>query len=130
MSTGRKDNTRMPKDKTSKNNSFRSSGLHRCIFLFLVLGLMVLPLLIACKKKPENPVEEYGTALIGSYKHAQNAGVAANLDAVQRSVQAYRAANGKFPESLEELKKDFMGSDIDMSAYDYDPETGTVSIKK
>jgi hypothetical protein len=91
---------------------------------------MVLPLLIACEKKSKNPVEEYGTALIGSYKHAQNAAVAANLYAVKKSVQAYRAAYGKYPETLDELKKESMGSDIDMSGYDYDPETGAVSIKK
>jgi hypothetical protein len=120
----------MQKSRASGNRSLDNSGVSRGVFLIVVLGLMVLPFLIACEKKPKNPADEYGTALIGSYKHAQNAAVAANLDAVKRSIQAYRATNGKYPDSLDELKKDFKGSDIDMSGYDYDPETGAVSIKK
>jgi competence protein ComGC len=95
-----------------------------------ILFLTVLVLfLISCDQKPKNPVDEYGTSLIDSYKKAQKAGESANLDAVKKSVQAYRAANDKYPDSLDEIKG-FINSDIDLSKYDYNPENGAVSIKK
>ncbi len=85
--------------------------------------------MISCDQKPKNPVDEYGTALIDSYKKAQKAGELANLDAVKKSIQAYHATNDKYPDNLDEIKG-FINSDIDLSKYDYDPENGTVSIKK
>jgi hypothetical protein len=95
--------------------------------LLLILGSL---LFISCDEKPKNPVSEYGDALIGSYKRGQDAGEAANLDAVRKAVDAYRAFNDRYPSNLDEVD-DLIGSDnIDLSAYDYDPESGTVSIKK
>ena len=86
-------------------------------------------LTIACDEKPKNPVSEYGDALIGSYKSSQLAGEAANLDAVKKAVQAYRAANDKYPAVLEDVG-DLIGGKVDFSKYDYNPETGEVSLKK
>jgi len=86
-------------------------------------------LIAACDQKPKNPVSEYGDALIGSYKKGQQAGETANLDAVKKAIQAYRVANDKYPANLDELK-DFISGSIDFSKYDYNPENGTVSLKK
>jgi len=98
-------------------------------FGILLSVIVVLFLLCACKEKPKNPVAEYGDALIDSYKRGQNAGEIANLDALKKAVESYRATNGRLPENLEEMK-DFIGSGIDTSKYDYNPENGAVSLKK
>lgn len=97
-------------------------------WLPLLFSLIILLPLIACKEKPKNPVAEYGGALMDSYQKSQQAGRIANLDAVRKTVAEYRASNGKYPESLEEIR-DMFNSDIDLSIYDYDPQSGSVSIK-
>ena len=96
----------------------------------IILSVIVLSfLLFACKEKPKNPVAEYGDALIDSYKRGQQAGEKANLDAVKKAVESYRAINGRLPANLEEAQE-FIGSGIDPSKYDYNPENGSVSLKK
>ena len=95
----------------------------------IVSILICLFFLFACDEKPKNPVAEYGDALVGSYKRGQQAGEKANLDAVKKAVQLYYSTNDKFPKNLDEAK-DFMGPDIDISKYDYNPDNGTVSLKK
>ena len=96
----------------------------------LICGLALCAFLaIACDEKPKNPVSEYGDALIGSYKSSQKAGEEANLDAVKKALQAYRAANDKYPSVLEDVG-DLIGGKVDFSKYDYNPGTGEVSLKK
>ena len=94
----------------------------------LFLGLAVLSLIAACDEKPKNPVSEYGSAMIDSYKKGKQAGEAANLDAVRKAVQAYHALNDKYPQSLDDVKG-LIGAEMDMSKYNYDPQTGTVSLR-
>ena len=94
----------------------------------LLLGLAVLSLIAACDEKPKNPVSEYGDAMIDSYKRGQKAGETANLDAVKKAVQAYHALNDKYPQSLDDVKE-LIGAEMDMSKYNYDPQTGTVNLK-
>ena len=91
--------------------------------------LICLFFLFACDEKPKNPVAEYGDALMDSYKRGQQTEVKSNLDTVKKAVQLYRSTNDKFPKNLDEAK-DFMGPDIDISKYDYNPDNGTVSLKK
>jgi len=96
----------------------------------LICALVSCALLaIACDEKPKNPVSEYGDALIGAYTTGKAAGEAANLDAVKKAVQAYRASNDKYPAVLEDVG-DLISGNVDFSKYDYDPETGQVSLKK
>ena len=92
-------------------------------------SIFIVLLMAACDQKPKNPVAEYGDALIGSYKGAQNAGETANLDAVKKAVAAYHASNDKFPQSLDDIK-DLINAPIDLSKYDYNPENGSVTSKK
>jgi len=94
--------------------------------LFFIV--MILFLLTACDQKPKNPVAEYGDALINSYKRGQQAGEVANLDAIKKAIQAYHAVNDKYPESLKDIEK-LLGTTIDDSKYDYNPDTGMVSLK-
>jgi len=92
----------------------------------ILICLFFLP---ACDEKPKNPVAEYGDVMVDSYKRGQQAGEKANLDTLKKAVQLYYAANDKFPQTLDEAK-DFIGPDIDISKYDYNPDNGTVSLKK
>ncbi|MBI4683854.1 MAG: hypothetical protein HY755_01500 [Nitrospirae bacterium] len=84
--------------------------------------------LISACDQPKNPVAEYGDAMINSYQKGKQAGETGNLDAVKKAVQAYHAANDKYPQSLEEIKG-MIGSEMDISKYDYDPQTGEVRLK-
>jgi len=95
----------------------------------LIPVIVVLSLIGACQDKPKNPVAEYGDALIDSYKRGQQAGKTANLDALRKAVESYRATNGRLPANLDEMKE-FIGSGIDTSKYDYNPENGAVSLKQ
>jgi hypothetical protein len=90
---------------------------------------LLFSLITACEQKPKNPVSEYGDDMIDTYKKGQQAGVLANLDAVTKAVDAYHASNDKYPPSLTDVK-DLIGSDIDLAQYDYNPENGTVTLKK
>jgi hypothetical protein len=90
------------------------------LFVFILISL-ILP---ACNSKQENPVNTY----LGATKSASTAADAANLDALRKSIEAYRAANGSYPESLKDVEG-MLGSQLDFSRYDYDPQTGKVTLK-
>ena len=96
------------------------------VLLSIILTLFFL---LSCDQKPKNPVAEYGDALIDSYKRGQKAGEIANLDAVKKAVKAYHASNDRYPRILDEIR-DLIGSNIDLSRYEYNPEDGLVSMKK
>ena len=83
----------------------------------------------ACDQKPKNPISEYGDALIGAYKGSKVAAEQANLDAVQKSIDAYHAVNDKFPDSLKDVEPLLNGTQIDFAKYDYDPQSGKASLK-
>jgi hypothetical protein len=92
--------------------------------LVFVAGALTL-LFLGCE---ENPVEQYGTGLVDAYKKAEPAADEANLAMLQQSIQAFRAAKGRFPENLEELQG-MTGTSIDPEQYLYDPGTGQLSRK-
>lgn len=98
----------------------------KSLLLVTCFGLCVLT---ACDQKPQNPVSAYGDALIGAYKGSKSVAEQANLDAVQKSVDAYRAANEKYPENLKDVEPLLGASQIDFAKYDYDPKTGKVGLK-
>ncbi len=100
----------------------------RTIAALICFGLF--PFLIpGCKEKPKNPVSEYGDALTGAYKDSQSAGDQANLDALKTAVSNYHAANEGYPKSLQDLGN-LLNTQIDLSKYDYDAATGTVTLKR
>src|SRR5512135_1284360 len=94
---------------------------------FICFGLFLI-LMPGCKEKPKNPVAEYGDSLVGAYKGSQNAAEQANLDAVQKAINAYHAANEGYPKSLQDVEQ-LIGSPIDLTKYNYDPATGTATLK-
>ena len=87
-------------------------------------------LLCACDEKPKNPVAVQGERMTGAYFRAKDAGEEANLDAIKKSLDAYRALNDKFPQDLNEIKPLLSAPDLDLSKYDYNPADGSVSIKQ
>ena len=94
--------------------------------LFLIL--IVSSFLFSCEGKPANPFAEYGDTMINSYQKGKQAGETGNLDAVRNAVRAYHAANDRYPQNLDEIKE-LLGSELDLSRYDYNPQNGTVTIK-
>jgi len=90
---------------------------------------VILSFLTACDQKPKNPVSEYGEAVIDAYKKGQAVKETADLDAIKKTIQAYNAANDKYPANLDEVAN-LIGKQIDMAKYDYDPQTGIVGLKK
>ena len=89
---------------------------------------VMLAFIFACKEKPKNPVAEYGNVMMDSCEKGMQGGEMANLDAVKKVIQAYHAANDKYPVNLEEVQP-LIGSEMDFSKYDYNSENGTVTIK-
>ncbi len=92
-------------------------------FIAITLFALAMSFIWACE---ENPAQEYGSALTGSMERADRIAERANLDALQRSVESYRALNGSYPESLDEITQQ-MG--LDASLFDYNSETGKVTLK-
>ena len=115
-------------DEFNASHYNTSMNVRNCGRFFCLLVLCSF-LTIACDEKPKNPASEYGDALMGAHTRAKLAGEAANLDAVKKAVQAYRATNDKYPAVLEDVS-DLIGGNVNFSQYDYSPETGEVSLKK
>lgn len=93
--------------------------------LLLTFSLCLVFLVSGCE---DNPVDRYGTGLVDSYKSTQEKADAASLALARSAAQTFRTANGRYPESLEELSSS-MGSNLDPSKYSYDPATGEISLK-
>ena len=95
----------------------------------LLFSIMLATIfLLACDEKPKNPVSEYGDAMVGAYKRGQRAGEEADFDAIKKTIQAYYAANEEYPKSLKEIEG-MLQKPIDPNKYEYDPQTGTVTLK-
>ena len=77
-----------------------------------------------------NPVEEVSEELLISYDRSRDAAEEANLQAMQRYIKTYRALNGRYPESLEDLRAASGGSGFDPVLYDYDPRTGHLTTRQ
>ena len=78
----------------------------------------------ACK---DNPVQDYGNKVLGAYDRSGKAAGQASLANLQRAVEAYRAANGNYPPSLQELES-FTGEAIDPAVFRYSPTTGKIEL--
>ncbi|GAB4482680.1 MAG: hypothetical protein OHK006_01680 [Thermodesulfovibrionales bacterium] len=95
--------------------------------------VLVLSIACACSEKPKDqaapvPVDPMTRSAAGAYHRSKEAGAAANIDSIRTAIKAFHAANDRYPASLDEIKS-FVGSDIDLGPYTYDPLTGSVTIK-
>ena len=104
------------------------------VLLILLCAVVLLALPITgCSKdetpevKSGDPLAEYGDKLLDSYEHAGEMAAKVSLEAVRLTVRNFKVMNNRYPADLEELSKS-MG-DFDTSPYDYDPKTGTVTLK-
>ena len=106
--------------------------------LIACLMMSALIFVFACEKKPEktsskqapvNPFARYGESMVGAYTMGKRAGVEGNLNSVKKTIQAFHAVHDRYPKDLDEIKPLFT-SPIDLSVYDYDPDTGQVSLKQ
>lgn len=73
-------------------------------------------------------VTDYGSGLTGSIDKTRKLKMKSEMDALNTAVQNYYLENGKYPASLDEISS-YTLSGTDLSAYDYDPETGRISIR-
>ena len=94
----------------------------------LICMTVMLAFVFACKEKPKNPVSEYGDTMINSYQKGKQAAEEGNLDAVRKVIQTYHASNDKYPQNLEEIRS-MLDAEVDFSKYDYNSESGVVTLK-
>jgi hypothetical protein len=94
--------------------------------LSLLLVILFIAVFLSCEK---NPVEEYGDAVVNTYQGTKQKGKHLTLTGLQNAIQLYRTANGRYPKDIEEVAG-LMDSPIDFSLYDYNPQTGQISMKE
>ncbi len=94
---------------------------------FIVMSVSLL--FFASCSDDKNPVQQYGNTMVQSYKSAQKLDAKVNVQQVQKSIQEFHAANGRFPADLNEVSS-FNGISLKSDNYDYDPSTGILTEKK
>ena len=104
----------------------------------LCFSLFILVVILGCSDKSkstvtqspasQNPVAQYGDAMVSSYHKGKQAGAEGDLEAVRKAVDAYHATNDKYPQTLDEVQP-LIGSAVDFSKYDYNPQNGSVNLK-
>ena len=91
----------------------------------ILLACLVALLFVGCDR---SPVEEFADEMLVSYDKSQAAADEASLQAIQRYIRSYRAVNGRYPESIEELES-ALGTGYDLGPYDYDPGSGNLTMR-
>jgi len=74
----------------------------------------------------KNPAQQYGSSVVQSYKSAQKLDAEVNVQQVQKSIQEFYAANGRYPADLAELAAT-SGLTLKSDRYVYNPENGTLT---
>ena len=99
-----------------------------CVKTSLFALLFLLAVFISGCEQKDNSISKYGDSLINSYDRSKKAGDEATLKGIQDAVNAYHAANGEYPVSLQDIEK-ILGSPVDSAKYQYNPENGEVRLK-
>ena len=73
-------------------------------------------------------VQDYGKGLSTSIGKAKGGQEKVNAEAIRIAVQTYYSDHEKYPDSLEDIRG-FLKEGTDISIYNYDTATGTVSRK-
>jgi sulfatase maturation enzyme AslB (radical SAM superfamily) len=95
----------------------------RCVIL---LGSLLA--LVSCTDD-KNPAQQYGNTMAQSYKSARKLDNKVNVQQVQKSIQEFYAANGRYPADLNEVSA-FNGITLKSDNYDYNPVTGSITEKQ
>jgi hypothetical protein len=90
--------------------------------------MFLISLVAGCDEKT-NPVSNIGDSLIGAYERSSITADQSTLKGMKDAIRAYHISNGKYPDSLEDIQK-LMGSRIDAGLYQYDPESGEITLLK
>jgi len=72
--------------------------------------------------------EQTGAAIVQPLITTRNTEKKVNVLQVQKSIQEFNAANGRYPADLDEVAK-FNGIILESDKYEYDPATGTLTQK-
>jgi hypothetical protein len=83
--------------------------------------------LAACSDD-KNPAQQYGNTMVQSLKSTKNVEKKVNVLEMQKSIQEFNAANGRYPADLNEVAA-FNGMVLESDKYAYDPATGTLTPK-
>lgn len=93
-----------------------------CIVLLLVVSVL------AAEGCSQDPVKEYGNEVLKARDRAGGTVDMANLRSLKSAVRMYHTQNGQYPESLEDIAGT-LNTQLDLGKYDYDPETGAVTLR-
>ncbi len=94
--------------------------------LFYMVLIFLISLVAGCEEKT-NPVSKVGDRLIGAYERSSTTANQSTLKGIKDAIRAYHILNGEYPASLEEIQK-LMGSRIETDLYQYDPESGEITL--
>lgn len=94
------------------------------IFLITII-LLFTALTVGCK---QDPVKEYGEGLLDTLDSSEVAVDQANLRSLKQAVRMYHNEHGQYPNALEDVAG-FMSSPVDLNKYQYNPNTGQVTLK-
>ena len=89
------------------------------------LGLCLA--LFACSDD-KNPAQQYGNTVVQPLKTTKSVEKKVYVLTVQKLIQQYYAANGRYPADLNEVAA-FNGMALEGDKYDYDPATGALTQK-
>lgn len=89
----------------------------------ILLGCLVAVFVLGCDR---NPADQVGEEMLASYDRSMEAAEEASRQAMERYIRSYRALNGRYPESLQDLQGPVSGH-FDPERYAYDPRTGTLT---
>ena len=92
-----------------------------------IVSFFSLCTMVSCSDD-KNSAQRYGNTVIQSYKSAQKLDAKVNVQQVQKSIQEFNAANGRYPADLNELSL-FSGLTLKSDKYDYNPSNGTLTEK-
>ncbi len=95
------------------------------ILIIVVAGWFIIKQ-IAPKGKPDDAITKYGNTLKNDEDKAKAAAATADVAILQGAVTSYRASNGKFPDTLQELVDKGFLSHMPSGDFTYDAGTGAV----
>ena len=86
-------------------------------------------LLITACTDEKNAAQQRGSAIVQPLITTKSVEKKVNVLEVQKSIQEYYAANGRYPADLNEVAA-FNGMTLESDNYTYDPTTGTLTQKQ
>jgi len=92
----------------------------------MLLVCIIISFLAGCERS--SSFEDYGDTVVESYDRVEGLTAGVNLKEAKKGIRSYRAMNGKYPTSIEEVAE-YMGGTFDVEKYDYDPATGKIDLK-